>query len=111
LVTIGCPEKTVRTFWPEHFKNRDTSNPIPKFWFNVYSDTDVLSSDFKGTLLSRHPKLLHHGGKQKLNGLEVLLLQGMAAHTKYWSKGNGSSDLGCWVPVVRSMREVGELRF
>lgn len=44
LVTIGCPAKTIGTFWPRYWENRDLS--WDGRWINIYSPHDVLSSRF-----------------------------------------------------------------
>ena len=52
LVTVGNPFDFVRTFWPNYFKARVAvpavadGKSVPARWLNVYSEADLLGSDF-----------------------------------------------------------------
>ena len=47
LVTIGSPFDFVHMLWPKYFKDRTPHDSLN--WFNIYSPTDVLSSNFRST--------------------------------------------------------------
>jgi hypothetical protein len=47
LVTVGCPFDMIRTFWSRYFLEREAKPNVPKKWLNVYSMSDILSSNFR----------------------------------------------------------------
>jgi len=46
LITIGSPFDFIRTFWPDYFTERRERPGTPTRWINVYSEVDVLGSNF-----------------------------------------------------------------
>ncbi len=46
LITIGSPFDFIRTFWPDYFTERSALPGTPARWINVYSEVDVLGSNF-----------------------------------------------------------------
>jgi pimeloyl-ACP methyl ester carboxylesterase len=46
LVTVGSPFDFIRTFWPDYFTDRRALPGAPGRWINVYSEIDVLGSNF-----------------------------------------------------------------
>jgi hypothetical protein len=46
LITIGSPFDFIRTFWPDYFTERHDRTGTPRRWINVYSEVDVLGSNF-----------------------------------------------------------------
>jgi|GEM_PF-1443686 len=46
LITIGSPFDFIRTFWPDYFTERRDRAGAPVRWINVYSEVDVLGSNF-----------------------------------------------------------------
>ncbi|HYH78774.1 MAG TPA: hypothetical protein VEX86_03235 [Longimicrobium sp.] len=46
LITIGSPFDFIRTFWPNYFTERRARPGTPVRWINVFSEVDVLGSNF-----------------------------------------------------------------
>jgi len=109
LITIGSPHDFILTYWTDYFANRDPGHRLPATWLNIYSPTDVLSSQFEKTSSDRpdassgglensfgRPGLLAHGPTEELVFREhstseeltlwsLLCLRGLRAHSLYWS--------------------------
>lgn len=47
LVTIAVPYDYIRVYYPHYFKDRKNTKLALKEWYNVFSDIDVLSSNFR----------------------------------------------------------------
>jgi hypothetical protein len=112
LVTIGCPAKTVGTFWPHFWEGRATA--WNHTWINVYSPYDVLSSrlttappandrsapagvDPKIWLTPKDPgapvpqptsELVFNSGPSTadMSPGQQVLLGGLRAHANYWDR-------------------------
>lgn len=47
LVTIGSPIDFINAYWPYYFESRTKSVAQIKCWYNIYSMSDILSSNFR----------------------------------------------------------------
>ena len=46
LFTVGCPADLIRLYWPRFFQNRYRVPGAPKRWINVFTPSDLISSNF-----------------------------------------------------------------
>lgn len=123
LVTIGSPHDFILTYWADYFANRDPGHRLPATWLNIYSPTDVLSSQFEKTssgrpdassgglensfgrpgLLARGPTeelvFREHSTSEELTLWSLLCLRGLRAHSLYWSP-NDQRDRNCFHLIV-----------
>jgi hypothetical protein len=123
LVTIGCPADLVRIFWPKYYglSERAYRPGAPQRWINIYSTTDVLSSNFRndnkkdsanvsiaGATEGKEEELKpfnvsYEGGPlgERLTIPNIILLLGLRAHAMYWERdGKAGSDVGCFSILV-----------
>ncbi len=48
IVTIGCPYDFIKAYYPHYFENRESHKNIKlNNWYNIYSEIDVFSSNFR----------------------------------------------------------------
>ena len=48
IVTIGCPYDFIKVYYPHYFENRANYPTLEvKHWYNIYSEIDVFSSNFR----------------------------------------------------------------
>ena len=123
LVTIGSPHDFILTYWADYFANRDPGHRLPATWLNIYSPTDVLSSQFEKTssgrpdassgglensfgrpgLLARGPTeelvFREHSTSEELTLWSLLCLRGLRAHSLYWSPDD-QRDRNCFHLIV-----------
>lgn len=119
LITIGSPHDFILTYWADYFANRDPGHRLPATWLNIYSPTDVLSSQFEKTssgrpdassgglensfgrpgLLARGPTeelvFREHSTSEELTLWSLLCLRGLRAHSLYWSPDD-QRDRNCF---------------
>ncbi len=106
IVTIGCPHDFICTFYPDYFKDREyiTESSLKK-WLNIYSDIDILSSNFRADDKKEDGKFkLTNSNFQvkniffniinpdSLNFWSHLGIIGIRAHKLFWGKGVDSSS-------------------
>lgn len=97
LVTVGCGFDFIRVFYPYYFDARPKGTMTIKSWYNVNSQLDILSSNFRNDSENKDgdPKL-SPGGLSPINinyeetdpksvGLiDNLLLHNFKTHSMYW---------------------------
>ena len=125
LVTIGCPFDLIRTFWPEYFTARrmatatGTAPAALGRWFNVYSNADVLGSNFRndandasatesialdeqsGAARAPCPINLSYGNRE-VSMLDILKLVGLRTHALYW-EATFSGETSCFHDIVEHL--------
>lgn len=117
LVTIACPFDFVRTYWPRYFTGRKPG--YSRRWLNIYSPSDVLSSDFEDVAnggdarmagvslegeadLVRPGRNVRYGDRKPLDEYPLsarFLLVGFRKHARYWEKDTA----GCFGIVVKEL--------
>ena len=136
MTTIGCPFDLVRTFWPDYFADRATSNRPPR-WVNVFSPVDLLGSNFanedgvgaavtrginatdpKGTgsttlvnstgtaLVPKTNLDYDHAGRKKLDLANAIFGGAYLAHSQYWVRGDNRAE-SCFKLLVPRLYETG----
>jgi pimeloyl-ACP methyl ester carboxylesterase len=102
LVTVGCPYDAIATYWPGYFSRGASLELQQLAWHNVYSQKDVLGSDFR---------LLGEAGQPQTNVeypparsaiTDVVSLQGLLAHGRYWTPADPNHP-AVWRPVAQVM--------
>lgn len=106
IVTIGCPHDFICTFYPDYFKDREylTESSLKK-WLNIYSDIDILSSNFRADDKKQDGKFKLSNSNievkniffniinpESLNFWSHLGVIGIKAHKLFWGKGVDSSS-------------------
>ncbi|MGE5373999.1 MAG: hypothetical protein ACM3XO_03005 [Bacteroidota bacterium] len=93
LVTIGSPFDFIHMLWPEYFARRTPLHGLK--WFNIYSPTDVLSSNFR----SHSKKVSAIGGEEEAPSQEKRLSNAAwlepPMNIKY-AVGGSDEDLSIW---------------
>jgi hypothetical protein len=121
LVTIGSPFDLIRLFWPDYFRERQALPDIPKRWFNIYSLTDVLSSNFRddahqdkaqqtvsvtnsGTAPLVPTNISYNRGmsSKSLSAFDLITLTGLRAHAMYWEREH-EAETTCFSVMVAEM--------
>ncbi len=119
LVTIGCPFDFINLYWRSYFGHREYQSNTIANWFNVYSTTDILSSNFrkdgkeadaqhsvstKGIVPTNIP--FNVLSKQHYNPFRVLMLSGLRAHGMYWEEQVNSAS--CFTSLVAHQQQITE---
>ncbi len=105
IVTIRCPHDFIATYYPDYFKKRGAAkNMVLERWTNIYSEADVLSSDFEFGLNSETEGLVleekgikidnhtyHVTSVEKLGFWKYLGLFTLKTHQKYWGEGTAAN--------------------
>ncbi len=106
IITIGCPHDFISTYYQGYFKKRVIPEKMAlKQWSNIYSEVDVLSSNFRmdsdnhdghfEVLDKRVPiknVLFDVINVEKLGFWDHLGIIGLRAHQMFWGKGTDSSN-------------------
>ncbi len=106
IVTIGCPHDFISTFYPNYFSDRTLPiNSSLKQWFNIYSEIDILSSNFRPDDKKENGrfKLLNSEietqniffniiNPKSLNFWSHIGVIGIRAHKLFWGKGVDASS-------------------
>lgn len=116
LVTIGSPIDFIKVYWPSYFNERKKANNKLKKWYNIYSMSDILSSNFRfddkeleakygiaedSILPTNIPyNILNSGGNSFIS---TALLLGFKANQLYWDDEVYSAS--CFTNLVIKMRE------
>lgn len=116
LVTIGCPFDFVRLYWKSYFAEREYKSSTIKNWYNVYSTTDILSSNFRKdnkegaadrsvTDMAIVPTNLPFNvlPKKRFNPIGFIMLSGIRAHGMYWEDQLNSAS--CLTTLVAKRLE------
>lgn len=118
LITIGSPIDFINAYWPKYFKDRAKANNGLKHWYNVYSASDILSSNFRYDDLDKpaeysiskdsiKPENITYNiintGAKNLSGL--LFLGGLRANQLYWDDELNSAS--CLTALVQQMKAEG----
>ncbi len=120
LITIGCPFDFVRTYWSEYFNGRYGSEKPPR-WINVYTEADVLGSNFMdedgekgstpagvmvdGSTEPRRPAAgdnVPFGSRMPLHQypvVEQIYFAGFRVHGQYWDRDT-DEGVTCFEPIV-----------
>lgn len=116
LVTIGSPIDFIRVYWPKYFADRKKSNTRLIKWYNIYSMSDILSSNFRFDNKELDAKygiaadsimptnipynILNTEGNSIIN---TILLLGFKANQLYWDDEVYSAS--CFTNLIIKMRE------
>ncbi len=116
LVTIGSPIDFIKVYWPSYFAERKKANNKLKKWYNIYSMSDILSSNFRfddkeleakygiaedSILPTNIPyNILNSGGNSFIS---TALLLGFKANQLYWDDEVYSAS--CFTNLILKMRE------
>ncbi|GAB4500390.1 MAG: hypothetical protein OHK0019_38620 [Saprospiraceae bacterium] len=97
LITIAVPYDYIRVYYPHYFKERKSAKLALRKWYNVYSDVDVLSSNFRndpkeepGTQLIVPESVAPHNLRYNtiyptaLSWADWITLIGFRAHNMFW---------------------------
>ncbi|HVU95452.1 MAG TPA: hypothetical protein VHE34_09515 [Puia sp.] len=107
LVTIGCPYEFISTYYANYFDERDSSLAKKLEWYNVFSKSDALSSNFRRD--ARYAKAEYSFGnngnipvpinlyyeitpRKKFYLVDFVLLYFLRAHSFYWDGTPASSS-------------------
>jgi hypothetical protein len=122
LITIGCPFDFVRTYWSDYFNARYGSEKPPR-WINVYTEADVLGSNFldedgekgipagvmvDGSDQPRRPAdgdNVPFGSRMPLHQYPVaeqIYFAGFRVHAQYWDRDT-DEGVTCFEPIVRRL--------
>jgi hypothetical protein len=71
LVTIACPFDFIRVYWPRYYESRINPRLDLKAWYNIYSTTDVLSSNFRN-IFTKEEKQVFKELQQKIKAFQVV---------------------------------------
>ena len=111
LVTIGCPYDFINMYWRHYYSDREFESNTLKRWYNIYSQTDILSSNFrkdnkegssqysiteKGIVPINIP--YHVLGYQKHGFQSTVKLTGLRAHGMYWEDQRNSAS--CFTSLI-----------
>ncbi len=121
LVTIGSPIDFINVYWPRYFSNRAKSNVRLQKWYNVYSMSDILSSNFRyddkigeaeysisEDLLLPTNIPYNIVNTQHNYVLALLFLGGLRANQLYWDDEVYSAS--CLTNLVLKMKEDGMMK-
>ncbi len=116
LVTIGSPVDFINAYWPGYFKLREKSSACLSKWYNIYSISDILSSNFRydDKLKDAQYSICREGilpvnipynivNIQRNFLLAMLFLGGLRAHQLYWDEELYSSS--CLTNLVLKMKD------
>jgi hypothetical protein len=109
LVTIGCPYDLVRALIPDYAAARFWRENAPGRWLNVYSPSDVLSSNFRNDAEPDQPTVgvprrdaqpakptnfmyLIDGRDAPCGPVEALRLRGFKFHGQYWNASDEAAE-------------------
>jgi pimeloyl-ACP methyl ester carboxylesterase len=100
LVTVGCPFDAIATYWPGYFQRVAPLELQQLAWHNVYSQKDVLGSDFSllGDACQPHTNVEYPPARSALS--DTLSLQGLLAHGRYWTPADPNHP-AVWRPVAQ----------
>lgn len=119
LVTIGSPIDFINAYWRNYFEGRQKPELKLKKWYNVYSQSDILSSNFRfddkagdaqysiaaGSLLPTNISYnLINARNNYLLGL--IFLSGLRANQLYWDDEVYSAS--CLTNLVQEMKKSEE---
>lgn len=120
LITIGCPFDFIRTYWADYFNRRYGSAEKPQRWINVYTEADVLGSNFMdedgaagipagvmvdGSDQPRRPAdgdNVPFGSRTPLHQYPVaeqVYFAGFRVHAQYWDRDT-DEGVTCFEPIV-----------
>jgi hypothetical protein len=118
LVTIGSPIDFINAYWPYYFEGRASSPTQIKNWYNIYSMSDILSSNFRYDDKEKEAQysiaynsilptnitynLINSRGNYVLG---LLFLGGLRANQLYWDEEVYSAS--CLTNLVLKMKEDG----
>lgn len=97
LITIAVPYDYIRVYYPHYYKDRKGANLLLREWYNVFSDIDVLSSNFRNDPKAETgnqpivpdgimPYNLRYNiiNPASLNVVDWITLIGFRAHNLFW---------------------------
>nr|WP_299340112.1 hypothetical protein [Allomuricauda sp.] len=106
IVTIRCPYHIISTYYPNYFKKRNIQkNMALERWFNIFSETDILSSNFE-TAINKDKDFLKMSemelpiknlsyeiiNTEKLGFWKYLRLLSFKTHQTYWGESTMTSN-------------------
>lgn len=106
IVTIRCPYHIISTYYPNYFrKRRIEQNMGLECWFNIFSETDILSSNFDAVINKEKDFLKMHEMKfpirnlsydiintERLGFWKYLRLLSFKTHQTYWGESTMTSN-------------------
>lgn len=120
VVTIGCPYDFINHYYPNFFKGRNHTMSQKFHWYNIFSTSDALGTNFRNNNSSTKAEYgindMAHvptNIKYEINNanpfsiLNFLLLYSLKAHQLYWDETY--SGQSCVRSLVINMRKDGIL--
>lgn len=118
LITIGTPFDFINTYYPNYYKDRDTTIEQKGFqWLNVYSVIDALASNFRydttagmaeyGIIENSSPPININYEAIHTNNFgffNYILLNNLKVHGMYWSETTDGKS--CLDPIYIKMNEL-----
>lgn len=111
LVTIGCPFDFINLYWKRYYEDREYKSSTIESWHNVYSTTDILSSNFRldkeegeaqrsvipGAIVPVNIPF-NVLSKDRYNPVRFFMLAGIKAHGMYWEDQVNSAS--CFTSLI-----------
>jgi hypothetical protein len=117
LITIAVLYDYVRVYYPHYFKDRKNANLALREWYNVYSDIDILSSNFRNDNkeMPGDPnivpgKIVPHNLKyntinpESLSWVDRITLIGFRSHNMFWD-GRHPFAHSCYQMLWQNIKE------
>ena len=117
IVTIGCPYDFIKAYYPHYFENRKSHKNIKlNKWYNIYSEIDVFSSNFRYDNKSEPaevsvaqngilPENLFFNvvNPKSVRFWSYMLLFGIRIHKMFW--GSDPDSVNCLSNLMEKMKE------
>lgn len=117
LVTIGCPFDFINLYWRRYYDEREYKSSTIKSWHNIYSTTDILSSNFRPDSIEGEAQRsvtdnaimptnipFNVLSKDRYNPIRFFMLAGIKAHGMYWEDQINSAS--CFTSLVAHQQEL-----
>jgi hypothetical protein len=114
LITIGSPYDFIKKFYPSYFNRRKRYQLALTNWYNVYSGSDILSSNFRhdgkpgpATFAIIQGEMLPENINYECiqpdapGSWDIFQMYMLKIHNGYW--GSNEDATGCLTSVVRTM--------
>lgn len=117
LVTIGCPFDFINLYWKRYYEAREYKSSTIQSWHNIYSTTDILSSNFRPDSIEGEAQRsvttnaimpinvpFNVLSKDRYNPIRFLMLAGIKAHGMYWEDQVNSAS--CFTSLVAHQQQL-----
>lgn len=115
VITVGFPYDFINNYYPRFYAQRNTEMNMRFQWFNVYSASDALGTNFRGNNLAEEaeygiagighlPKNIRYelNNQNPYNPFHFLFLQSLKAHQCYWD--DNPSGQSCLRKVLLELK-------